>query len=187
MTVGVENNDYPPLPPATTGAPPSTTEVNPPAVPVFQPAPLSLKCWPLKHRPVSAVAIFLAIVAFSLGLAYASSSLAYGLSSVLILVLVLWRIWVPVTYRIGANGIVQTIWGRDFHIAWRAVGSVRYAQNACVLYRASFAAPFASLQTVVLEYGSEPDQPMSSVDVASRVHELVTCYAGPPEPTQNTS
>lgn len=179
MTVGVENNDYsPPTDENAEGAPPSQ--------PLFAPLPLSLTCWPIVDRPLSTIVILIALLVVSFGLSLAASSWLYGLFSAVILASVLWRLWIPVTYRIGANGILQTVAGHDFHVAWRAVGKVRYSQNACVLYRASFASPFTSLQSVVLEYRSKVAQPMTPADVENRLRELVTCYVQASNPSQNS-
>lgn len=179
MTVGVENNDYSPPTAENSGAAAPSRSIS-------APLPLSLTCWPIVQRPMSTALILVALLVVSFGFSLAASSWPYGLFSLLILATVLWRLWIPVEYRIGANGIVQTIAGHDFHVAWRAVGNVRYSQHACVLYRASFASPFTSLQSVVLEYRSNAGQPMTPSEVENRLKELVTCYVQPSDPSQNS-
>jgi hypothetical protein len=184
MTVGAENDDYLPSEAAATesiGGEAATTssagreQVHQPD-PLTPPAPLSITNWPMVRRPFFAGAVFLGITGFSAAVGFAAASVIYGLFSVLILMTVLWRLWVPVSYQVGSSGIVQRIWGRDFHIAWRAVGNVRYSRSACVLYRASFASPFASLQSVVLDYSSDPGASMDALEVESRVRRLIECY-----------
>lgn len=138
---------------------------------------LEMTCWPLTHRPVFAVCLLVGVFLLAAVFGYITGSALYAGTSLLVLLLVLWRLWVPVRIRIGANGIVQTVAGREFHIAWRAIGSVRYAHGACILYRASFASPFTSLQTLNLDYRAHTAQGWTPAELESNIRSLISRYA----------
>ncbi len=147
---------------------------------------LSLASWPLVHHPLSSgiSALIVLCAAFFFGLL--AASFAFGLLAFVVLALVMWRLWLPVRYRISANGIMQTVCGRDFHIAWRAVGEVRFSANGCVISRASFSSPVASLQSIVLDYAARPDQKLTRQEVETVMGMLIQRYAGQTVRNQDT-
>jgi hypothetical protein len=147
---------------------------------------ISLASWPLVHRPLSSGIVFVVLAAAAVVLGLLADRLAFGVLAYCVLMLVMWRLWLPVNYRISGNGIVQTVCGRDFHISWRAVGEVRFSSHGCILSRASFASPFASLQSIVLDYAGRTEQNLTRQELETVLNQLIRRYAHRAIPSRGT-
>jgi hypothetical protein len=94
---------------------------------------LNLRNWPLLHGGWRSWLVVLATLALGLTAWRAAGSAAMGLMSSGVLMLSMWRFWVPVRYYIRGRGIVEECLGRRRLIAWRSIKQCRLRNRGVVL------------------------------------------------------
>ena len=75
--------------------------------------------WPLRDEGPAAWAFGLTCIVVPVGLGYLLDALTLGCLGSVALLLTFWRLFVPVSYFVGAKGITETCWGRSRLIYWR--------------------------------------------------------------------
>jgi len=85
------------------------------------PPRLELVNWPLLEEPLLAGGCAAGAVLIAVLTGWLADSVWLGVIAAVALAAVLWRQWLPVTFRFGPSGIVQSVFGRSRSVSWRAV------------------------------------------------------------------
>lgn len=92
------------------------------------PPPIQLACWPLREGGLLPWLVLLGVAALAYEAGHYARSAGMGVLALLAMLLVFWKLWVPVQYEVGSRGVTQTfaIWRR--HVPWSSVTrfEVRY-------------------------------------------------------------
>jgi hypothetical protein len=95
--------------------------------------PLAWRSWPIVDEwqqiwPVPAV---LLVISASIGLV--TGNYEFALLAMASTALVLWRLWLPITYEINSSGIDQTCFGRTVRTPWSAIRLCRVERDGVLL------------------------------------------------------
>lgn len=77
--------------------------------------------WPLRDAPLGCLAVYFFSVLMATGAGLSSHSVSMGLLTLLALMLVFWKLWIPITAQFDPHGVVLTIWRWPRRIAWRDI------------------------------------------------------------------
>ena len=99
---------------------------------------------------------------------YLSASLAMTLLTGLVLVLATWRFWIPMRYRLTAEGIGQFGFGRRRLIPWPSIVRYEVLQNGVMLHFGRGESLLARLSTIYLDWGNDREHVLAMVDFFTR-------------------
>jgi hypothetical protein len=74
--------------------------------------------WPLRDEPLKSAVMAVASFGLASLVAWRTDSLLAGLAAVVLLGAALWRMWLPVIFRLGPQGIVQVTLGHGRRRLW---------------------------------------------------------------------
>ena len=112
-----------------------------------------------------AVPLAVAIAAAaSYGIGWLTGWPAAGAVVLAVLVLSLWRFWLPIRYELGSQGIAQTVLGRTIRVPWTAILNYRVRTGGVMLYSDAVLTPLAPLRALYLPWGRQKEQVLSQVD-----------------------
>jgi hypothetical protein len=94
---------------------------------------LHLINWPLRDDAILAWLVIGAAAAISVAIS-AVTSTAAGLAAFLALALAMWRLWVPVRFDLGPDGVTQTAFGRRRHVSWRKIAEYSVTRRGVMLH-----------------------------------------------------
>jgi hypothetical protein len=124
---------------------------------------LRLVNWPLRQdglRPW----LLLAMLALAIGVVIASGSPVAGMASLVALLLSAWRLWTRVTFELGPRGIVQTIWGRSYRIAWREFARYQAFRKGVLLLVDIEPTPLDAFRGLFIRYDNRREEVLRAVD-----------------------
>jgi hypothetical protein len=122
------------------------------------PEEVSLVDWPLRDEPIgSSLALALAAGAGWLTV-WATGSAVMGLLIVGLLIVTLWRTWLPVRYQLGSGGVVQSVLGWQRRLAWLEIDRYQLQPDGVILYHAADGAPLAVVSGAYLHWGEQKDK-----------------------------
>lgn len=128
------------------------------------PEEVSLLDWPLREEPLES-SLVLALAAGAGWLAvWASGSAAMGVMIVGLLALTSWRTWLPVRYKIGAGGVVQSVLWSVRRIEWLEIGRYELQENGVIFFRDAEAAPLAALNGVYVRWGNQREKVLAVLE-----------------------
>lgn len=135
---------------------------------VLRPRPIPdevlLVDWPLRDEPMgSSLALALAAGAGWLAV-WATGSAVMGVVIVVLLGATLWRTWLPVRYKIGAGGVVQSVLGWERRIAWLEIGRYELQADGVIFFRDAEAAPLAALNGVYVRWGNQREKVLAVLE-----------------------
>ena len=94
---------------------------------------LDLWNWPLIDSGWRAVPIVVGTAAVAVVAGKTSHSLAMGLLTGVVLMMAMWRFWLPIRYYVRGRGIIENCLGRRRLIPWRAIAECRLRKRGVVL------------------------------------------------------
>ena len=145
----------------------ATSTPNASAIPAV-PSEVLLFNWPLVQNGWRSLIHVLAtglIVALAY---YWSGSLAMTLLTGLVLVIATWRFWVPMRYRLTAEGIGQFGFGRRRLIPWPSIVRYEILRDGITLHFGRDDSLLARLSTIHLTWGSDRERVLAMVDFFTR-------------------
>jgi len=89
--------------------------------------------WPLRDEPWAVAVLICVVTALSIGIGMIATSLWWGLGAAVALVVSLWRMWIPVEFRIGELGVIQTTLRRSWRIPWESFSDYEVRQSGVLL------------------------------------------------------
>lgn len=104
----------------------------PPPRPADAPA-VTLRCWLLRDRPLLSLAISLGVLLLAVLIYFASRNLLGTALSITALLVVMRRVWLPIRFRVDAQGIIRQVSGRSRRIPWSAIARYEICSRGVVL------------------------------------------------------
>jgi hypothetical protein len=107
------------------------------------PSDLRLVIWPPAVAPVRTLLLLAGTCALAAICGWLSQSPAMGLLTWLVLMIAMWRAWLPVTYQLGRNGVDLSVLSRNRHYDWWQFSDFETNEQTIVLKskRADYRAP----------------------------------------------
>src|SRR4051794_35852233 len=119
------------------------------------PEEVTIDDWPLRDRPLAA-SLGLTLSAGLTWLAvWATGNVALGAAIGAVLLLTLWRAWLPVRYQVGSGGIVQSVLGWRRRIAWTSIRRYEPRDDGVLLFADATAVGFSPLRGLYLHCGGQ--------------------------------
>lgn len=81
-----------------------------------------------------------------------SQSVPMGSLIQIVLLLALWRLWLPVTYRLDRDGVVETVWKRWRHIDWLTITRVQIQNRGVLLIADRTNTPLAAIHGIFIPW-----------------------------------
>lgn len=128
------------------------------------PRDVQLRTWPLVDGEPLAWGCLLGAALLFGAAAYASSSVATGAVLAALVLMSVWRWWVPIHTEISAAGVTQRVLGRSRRIPWTAIGAIERRPQGLLILRGRGAAPLAALRGLYLPYRDHKADMLALVD-----------------------
>ena len=113
--------------------------------------------WPLRDRPMAS-SLGLTLAAGLVWLAvWATRNVPVGAAIGAVLLVTLWRTWLPVHYELGSGGIVQSVLGWRRRIPWTAIRRYEPRSDGVLLFADATTVGFAPLRGLYLYCGDKRD------------------------------
>lgn len=116
---------------------------------------LSLVDWPLRDQPLRSAAWLLVIAAIALYAVIELGSVSFAMTAAAVMLVCLWRVWIPVRYEFGPRGITQHVLGRSRRIGWRDIARCELRRRGVLLVPDDDSSPAGALRGWFIRYGRE--------------------------------
>ena len=113
--------------------------------------------WPLRDEPLRSVLRLGFAAADGGAAAYASGEWFVGGIAAAAIAAAMWRMFVPVDYELGIEGVALRAWGRVRRFPWRAVGTCRFTRYGVFLYGTEDPAPVDAIGAVFVPWCGQRD------------------------------
>jgi hypothetical protein len=147
--------------PITLAGMPSSSTATAIVRPRQAPRDVKVRSWPLLEGDAGAWAALTATALLFVGAGYASQSVATGALVALIVLMGLWRLWLPVEFEISAAGVTQHVFGRSRRIPWSEIGRVERRPRGLLLLRDVTHSPLSPLRGLYLPYQQQKAEVLS--------------------------
>ncbi len=97
------------------------------------PHDIVLSQWPLRDGSISAWSFAAICVLVALLAGYRTGNSAAGAACFSVLAVTSWRLWIPVQFVVGANGVTQSFFGRERRTPWNCFESFVIRTRGVVL------------------------------------------------------
>ena len=128
------------------------------------PAEVRVDCWPLRDDWPRAWLVIAGTVAFAAIAGETAGSTALGVASMAALNVALWRLWMPVRFELGHQGVVQSVLGRRRRTAWKDVDHCRIGTAGILLLPHQDTSPLACLRGLYIPYRQQREELLDLVD-----------------------
>ena len=107
--------------------------------PPVQPRPsdwqaVNVRCWMLWDRPLLSLTLTVGVLALAGAVYFVSENMLGTSLAVTAQVIVLRRVWLPIWFRLDAQGIVRQVWGRSRRIPWSSIARYETCRHGAVLF-----------------------------------------------------
>ena len=93
-------------------------------------------CWQPKSQPFLFAGVSLVYLSVVFGVYWFSEDLAMASISLMALLLVSWRLWIPIRFHIGPTGIIQSVLGQQRQLGWGYVLQIQpHRRGLQVIYQ----------------------------------------------------
>ena len=89
---------------------------------------------------------------------------AVGAGVLVVLLIALWRFWLPIRYELGSQGVTQTVLGRETRIPWTSIVNYQVRTRGIVLFSDAVLTPLSSLRGLYLPWGRQREPVLAQVD-----------------------
>lgn len=114
--------------------------------------------WPLRDRRLGCLVVIVATMGVATAAGRLSQSLAMGCLVQGVLVVGLWRLWIPVTFQLGISGIVETVLGHPRYIDWMTVTRVQLQGRGVLLLADRTDTPLAAIHGIFIPWHDQREQ-----------------------------
>lgn len=133
------------------------SSVRPTLRPTREQRGLRVTNWPLRDSPVRTTTVLFGCIAIAIGAGMASRSVSMGLLTGLVAVLVMWKLWIPITTEFEPRGVVLSACGRRRRISWRDIDHLELRGAGVFFCTGPDPADRAVLQSLFLPWGKDRD------------------------------
>lgn len=102
--------------------------------------------------------------AASSGVAWLTGTPVAGWGVFFVLVLTLWRFWLPMRFELGPQGIKQTVLSRSARIAWTSILNYEIKPRGVILHADAVLTPLSPLRGLYLPWGRQREQVLAHVE-----------------------
>jgi hypothetical protein len=128
------------------------------------PENVTIESWPLRERPLENWS-FLALAGGAGALVgWTSGSETLGWIAAFVLILTLWRVWIPVTWEFNARGMLERKFGRKRRIAWSAIRRCEVYRRGVLLLPDAVVNSLAPLRGVYVPWGDQRPALLASLE-----------------------
>lgn len=128
------------------------------------PEEVTLASWPLRQEPIGSLVSLAIAVSVCWLVAWSSERPWLGVLAGAVLVLTLWRTWLPVTYEIGVAGVTQTVLGRRRRISWPAIRGYEVRGSGVLLVPDREITPLSPLRGLYIPWLGERDKVLANME-----------------------
>lgn len=126
--------------------------------------------WPLRDRGYVALAILAMLAAAGLVVWYVTGKLHLSLLAMVLVAAGQWRQFTPITYRMDAEGVSQTILGRSQTISWPEVKQIERLDHGVLLLPRQRQHALDSYRGVYLAWNAHRDQVLACLETYIPYH-----------------
>lgn len=128
------------------------------------PEEVTVRYFGLRDRPLESwFNLFLAVAASALVGTFLRNEL-WGWSLLLVLLVTLWRTWIPVRYELGPHGITRGMLGRRTRILWTQILNYQVYPGGVLLLPDAVATSLSPLRGMFLPWGSQRERVLANVE-----------------------
>jgi hypothetical protein len=125
---------------------------------------VSLRCWMLRDRPLLSLATCLAVIGV-IALTYYVSRNPLGTTlAAVALLITLRRAWLPIRFRVDAQGIIRQVSGRSRRVPWSAIARYEVCSRGVVLFPQGADYRIAAGQGLFIPWGGRREELMGLVE-----------------------
>lgn len=128
------------------------------------PPPLLWRSWPVWENGWRSVLVIAGLLAAALVVRLATSQTHLAIAALAVLLIALWRYFVPVTFELSGDGVTQSVLGRKRRIPWRAIGHHETADAGVLLLPEEDPSLMAPLRGLYVPWGSHRDEVLRHID-----------------------
>jgi len=122
-----------------------------------------VRSWPLRDMPRRAVGLLLAAVLLAALVAWLHSWWA-GLAALAVLLVATCRVWAPVAYRLGPQGVVQSLFGHGRRTLWSEYRGFEILDEGILLTDTAELTPLGRVTSLYIPYGAQREAIIALAD-----------------------
>ena len=128
------------------------------------PEDLVLNIWGLRDLGWFGWLNLILAMAVSYGVSWLTGWPAAGAGVLIVLVLTLWRFWLPMRFELGSQGITQSVLGRTSRIPWTVIRNYQVRTRGVLLYPDAVLTPLSPMRGLYLPWGRHKEHVLSHVE-----------------------
>lgn len=128
------------------------------------PEEVTVRFWGLRDEPLGTwLRIIVGGVASAVAGAYLGHE-AWGWGTMGLMLLTLWRNWIPLRFEIGPHGITQIVLGRRTRILWTSILNYQVYSRGVLLLPDAVVVPLSPLRGLYLPWGTQKEQVLANIE-----------------------
>lgn len=128
------------------------------------PEEATVRFWGLRDEPLATWLRIILGAAASGAVGSFLGSEWYGWGMLVVVLLTLWRTWIPLRFEIGPPGITQVVLRRRTRIPWTSILNYRICSRGVLLLPDAAVAPLSPLRGLYLPWGSQREQVIANIE-----------------------
>jgi len=120
--------------------------------------PLRWRSWPLVEHPWSSAGVGAGLIGVGILVGLFGPWPWLAVPAVLMLIVALWRFFLPVTFELNEYGVEQTLLGRAVRIPWQSIREYRPRQSGVLLVPRGEHSAMAAFSGTFLPFGTHREQ-----------------------------
>lgn len=116
---------------------------------------VTIVVWPARDATLSFGLVLTGVGTVALLAGWLSHRAAMGGVVLVLLLLALWRLWLPVTYQLDRRGIVERVLGRSRYVSWLAITAVQLQDRGMILKADRANVPLAAIDALYIPWGGK--------------------------------
>ena len=116
-------------------------------------------CWQPRSQPYLFAGVFLVYAAVVFGVYWFSQNWGMATVSLVALLLVSWRLWIPIRFHIGPTGLIQSVLGQQRQLGWGYIQQVLPCRGGCRVIYQTVGTRYSLRKTIVISapYSQQED------------------------------
>jgi hypothetical protein len=128
------------------------------------PEEVTVRFWGLRDEPLGTWLRMILGAAVSLGVGSFLGSEWYGWGMLVLVLITLWRTWIPLRFEIGPQGITQVVLARRTRILWTSILNYRIYSRGVLLLPDAAVTPLSPLRGLFLPWGSQRERVVANIE-----------------------
>jgi len=128
------------------------------------PEEVTVRFWGLRDQPLGTWFCIILGAAVSLAVGSFLGNEWYGWGMLVLVLITLWRTWIPLRFEIGPPGITQIVLGRRTRILWTSILNYRLYSRGVLLLPDAAVTPLSPLRGLFLPWGSQRERVVANIE-----------------------